>query len=207
MIAATAARRLLVLAIVVVAHALALALLELTRTHRPGGVAAESMTLVKLAPGAHPRPLELPPTIPRPLARGERAALPRREAPTPPSQPPPHESGSAAIDWVAEGADAAARVARGGDASPRARRFGVPPPSPMFAPRPARRPGFAWNHARTHRVEVLPGGVTVFNINDHCAIALLWIVPAFGCVIGRILPRGDLFEHMRDPDPQEPDLP
>jgi len=31
-----------------------------------------------------------------------------------------------------------------------------------------------------------------------CAIALLWVVPFFGCQIGKIPARGDLFEHMRD---------
>ena len=95
-------------------------------------------------------------------------------------------------------AEAAVRVARGEDDRDGARKFGTPPPSPMFALAPTRRPGLAWNHARTHRVEALPGGVTVFNLNDHCAIALLWVVPFFGCQIGKIPARGDLFEHMRD---------
>jgi len=90
-------------------------------------------------------------------------------------------------------------VARGEDGRDGARKFGTPPPSPMFAPAPTRRPGLAWNHARTHRVEALPGGVTLFNLNDHCAIALLWVVPFFGCQIGKIPARGDLFEHMRAP--------
>jgi hypothetical protein len=74
----------------------------------------------------------------------------------------------------------------------------MPPASPMFAAAPARRPGLAWNHARTHRVEALPGGVTVFNLNDHCALALLWVVPFFGCTLDKIPPRGDLLDHMRD---------
>ena len=145
MTAATAARRLPVLAIVAAAHALALALLfELTRTHRLGAVVEESLTLVDLAPAVRPRP----------------------------------------------------------------RTFGMPSPSAMFDPGPARRRGFAWNHAHTHRVEALPGGVTVFNLNDHCAIALIWIVPAFGCSIGKMPVRSDLFEHMRDlKGRKEPDWP
>jgi hypothetical protein len=40
--------------------------------------------------------------------------------------------------------------------------------------------------------------VTVFHINDHCAIALLWIMPFFGCSLGKIPTRGDLFEHTHD---------
>jgi len=72
----------------------------------------------------------------------------------------------------------------------------------MFAPAPPRKPGLAWNCARTHRVEALPGGVTVFNLNDHCSIALLWVVPFFGCQLGKIPARGDLFDHLQDaPDP------
>jgi len=93
---------------------------------------------------------------------------------------------------------AAARVARGEDNSHSARAFGVPPPSAMFDPAPVRRPALAWNHARTHRVEALPGGVTVFNLNDHCAVALLWVVPFFACTLDKIPPRGDLLDHMRE---------
>jgi len=58
--------------------------------------------------------------------------------------------------------------------------------SSMFAPAPARTPGLAWNYARTHRLEALPGGVTVFHINDHCAIAFFWVMPFFGCSLGKI---------------------
>jgi|SRR5919108_626201 hypothetical protein len=208
MTAATAARRLPVLAIVAAAHALALALLfELTRTHRLGAVVEESLTLVDLAPAVRPRPLEPPATRPSALTGGERAIAPPRETRPPPS-PPSRETGSAAIDWAAEGADAAARVALGEDAPRPKRTFGMPSPSAMFDPGPARRRGFAWNHAHTHRVEALPGGVTVFNLNDHCAIALIWIVPAFGCSIGKMPVRSDLFEHMRDlKGRKEPDWP
>src|SRR5947208_15994704 len=160
--AATAARRVPALAVVVGAHALALAfLLELTRTHPTGRSAEESLTLIALLPAT----------------RRERDVAPPSETPALPSEPPTPETRSSAIDWAAEGADAAARVARGEDNSHSARAFGVPPPSAMFDPAPVRRPGLAWNHARTHRVEALPGGVTVFNLNDHCAVALLWVVP------------------------------
>jgi hypothetical protein len=43
----------------------------------------------------------------------------------------------------------------------------------------------------THRVELLPAGGFVVNINDRCVIVLyIMIMPA--CRIGRISPRGDL---------------
>ena len=198
MVCTTAARRIPALAVVVAAHALALAfLLELTRTHPAGRSAEEVLTLLVLLPAVRPLKPELPLTIPRELTPRERAVAPSAEAPPPPAPPAPTDSGPAPIDWVAEGVEAAARVARGED-QPGPRTFGMPPASPMFAAAPARRPGLAWNHARTHRVEALPGGVTVFNLNDHCAVALFWVVPFFGCTLDRIPPRGDLLDHMRE---------
>jgi len=197
--AATAARRVPALAVVVGAHALALAfLLALTRTHPTGRSAEESLTLIALLPATRPRSPESPGRILPGLARRERDVAPPSETPALPSEPPTPETRSSAIDWAAEGADAAARVARGEDNSHSARAFGVPPPSAMFDPAPVRRPGLAWNHARTHRVEALPGGVTVFNLNDHCAVALLWVAPFFACTLDKIPPRGDLLDHMRE---------
>ena len=186
--AVTAARRFPALAVVVGAHALALAfLLELTRTHPTGRSAEESLTLIALLPAARPQSPELPHTISPGAARGE-LTEPRAA---------PADTGPAAIDWAAEGAEAASRVARGED-QPGPRTFGMPPASPTFASAPPRKPALAWNHARTHRVEALPGGVTVFNLNDHCAVALLWVVPFFACTLDKIPPRGDLLDHMRE---------
>jgi hypothetical protein len=190
MASSIAASRLPALAVVVAAHALALAfLLELTRTHPAGRSAEEVLTLLALLPAVRPPspPLRVA-TSPGAAPRATREPEPRVPAP---------DSGPASIDWAAEGAEAAARVARG-EGQPGPRTFGMPPASPMFAAAPARRPGLTWNHARTHRVEALPGGVTVFNLNDHCAVALLWVVPFFGCTLDKIPPRGDLLDHMRD---------
>lgn len=162
MVYATAARRIPTLALVVGAHALALAfLLELTRTHLFRAGAEESLTLVDLQPTAEPRPPEPSVTTPRANERPRSAVAPPVGAPAPPSHAAPPRPGPAPIDWAAEGADAA------------------------------------------DRVEALPGGVTVFNINDNCAIALLWVVPAFACKLGKIPPRGDLFGHMRDLEDQD----
>jgi hypothetical protein len=56
---------------------------------------------------------------------------------------------------------------------------------------------FGWSHAATHRVEGLPGGGWLVNINDNCAIAIvLMIMPV--CKIGKIPARGDLFDKMKD---------
>ncbi len=56
---------------------------------------------------------------------------------------------------------------------------------------------FGWNHAATHRVEAIPAGGVLININDRCAIAWL-IFPVPVCRIGKIPVRGDLFEHLKD---------
>jgi hypothetical protein len=57
---------------------------------------------------------------------------------------------------------------------------------------------FGWSHARTNRIEHDKAtGATVFNINDHCAL-LYFLIPV--CRLGKIKPRGDLFEGMNDPD-------
>jgi hypothetical protein len=69
------------------------------------------------------------------------------------------------------------------------------------------KPRFGWNHAATHRIEEIPTGGLLININDRCVIA--WVVfPLPFCRIGKIPVRGDLFEHMQDPAPPgEPEVP
>jgi hypothetical protein len=58
-----------------------------------------------------------------------------------------------------------------------------------------------WNYAATHRVEELPFGGLVININDRCAM-ILAPLPFGGCRIGKIPARGNLFDHMKDtPEP------
>lgn len=118
---------------------------------------------------------------------------------TMPSPPPTvNVVPSTTIDWAAEAKGATSRqVEQDEETRGRAKAF-APPTSPMFAAAPAHKPAFHWNYARTHRVEALPGGVTVINLNDHCAVAFLWVLPFIGCQPGKIPIRGDLFDHMRD---------
>src|SRR5437667_205995 len=117
--AVTAARRFPALAVVVGAHALALAfLLELTRTHPTGRSAEESLTLIALLPAAPRESPRLPPAISPGAAPGELTfARPgvTRPTDTRPTEPgaAPADTGPAAIDWAAEGAEAASRVAGG----------------------------------------------------------------------------------------------
>src|SRR5437762_13768159 len=80
--AATAARRVPALAVVVGAHALALAfLLALTRTHPTGRSAEESLTLIALLPATRPQSPESPGRILPGLARRERDVAPPSETP------------------------------------------------------------------------------------------------------------------------------
>jgi hypothetical protein len=66
---------------------------------------------------------------------------------------------------------------------------------------------FGWSHAATHRVEEIPTGGLLININDRCFIA--WVIFPFPlCKVGKMPARGDLFQHMKDPPALgEPELP
>lgn len=63
------------------------------------------------------------------------------------------------------------------------------------------RPKFGWYRAGTNRVEGTPGGGLLVNINDHCAVAILFIFPFPMCKVGKIPARGDLFDHMNEAPP------
>jgi hypothetical protein len=56
-------------------------------------------------------------------------------------------------------------------------------------------PGIPWKY---RRVEIAEGGFPIIHINDHC-VAIPFLMMMVFCTIGHIEPKGDLFEHMRDP--------
>jgi hypothetical protein len=58
--------------------------------------------------------------------------------------------------------------------------------------------GVTW---KKPRVEVTRDGMPIVHINDHCVLVPLLFVPMVFCSIGHIEPNGDLFKHMRDPQP------
>jgi hypothetical protein len=66
---------------------------------------------------------------------------------------------------------------------------------------------FGWSHAATHRVEEIPTGGLLINLNDRCSIA--WVVFPFPvCKVGKIPARGDLFQPMKAPQALgKPELP
>lgn len=123
-----------------------------------------------------------------------------------PVEPPPVEQPAAPVDWSAE----AVRTAK-----KHAELAAAPGPRPLdqhsadanidfdggLGPDPEYRPEFGWDHARTHRIEALEGGGSILWINDRCFIVMAGVIPFPMCGIGKIPPRADLFDHMRDPPP------
>jgi hypothetical protein len=160
------------------------------------------------------KPVETAAVPPAKRPMSARAAQPAaREAPQAVSSAPKPESDSSAItptpDWRAE-----ARIAANDEIEAEARKREHPS---LLAPHDFSgakagstdysKPQFGWSHAGTHRVEGAPGALVV-NINERCAIALVFIFPFPMCKVGKMSVRGDLFEHMHDlPEPGAPNLP
>ena len=195
-----ASPRVLVFAAVVAAHAGALLiLLAETRSRLVRGEAEASPLLVMLVqprerqtsagsagPAAHP-PASRYPSPP--------AAEPEAPAAAIPAAP------GAAIDWAAEATAASAREIEADAQRSRQARALAPKSGSMFAARPKRHE-FHWHRASTHRVEPVAGLGTIFHLTDECAIFVFIIIPiAAGCALEKTPARGDLFEHMHDPDP------
>jgi hypothetical protein len=103
----------------------------------------------------------------------------------------------ASIDWSKEATLSASRqIESMEDARRRAGAF--TPWEANRAPPRKSKPEFGWSHARTHRIEALPEGGTLLWINDRCALAISGgLFPV--CKLGKIEPRGDLFEFLHDP--------
>jgi len=199
MSARAASPRVLVLAGVAALHALALLLLVTGMRARlvPGMTDVAPLIVTLLEPHERPR-IAASKRLPRSLS-------PRISAPAPPAGKapavPPRPDAGTAIDWAAE-ATASANDQLAADAL-HARQAGAlaPPKSALFAAQ-AKRHGFQWDYARTHRVEGIPGLATVVHLGDRCAVAFFLIIPfAGGCALEKPEVRGDLFDHMHDREP------
>lgn len=97
------------------------------------------------------------------------------------------------VDWNAE-LDRFAKDNSGSQAAAARRDFGFPHHSVAGA---ANAAVFQWDRARTQRVESLPEGGLLVNLNDRCVL-LLAPLPFPVCRIGTKFPNGKLFEHMHD---------
>jgi hypothetical protein len=112
---------------------------------------------------------------------------PRLTAPSAISVPlPPEGETEAQPDWGESAKNVAARIAA------QMSEGGGNPPPPASAPKQ-----FGWDSSRTKRWEQAPEGGTVVRLNDHCQI-IFNPLPIGGCALGKIEPRGDLFEGMRE---------
>jgi hypothetical protein len=132
------------------------------------------------------------PRSPRSLQPNPTPSIPVEPYPAPPGDVanPSH----APIDWAGE-LDRAARDAAAAEASRKPRDFGFSHATTAPSSKP---PEFGWSYAPTHRVESLPGGGLLINVNDNCVIVLAPL-PLFVCAPGKKPANGDLFKHMHDP--------
>ena len=206
-------RMLAVLSLVIALHAIVGWLLVMTTRLRPVGGTARGFEIVFIAPPpADSRVAALPLVTPR-----GRGTPPRRErspgglgtsapgtaAGLEPSSslerhdaPPrnaPAASGHPSIDWEEE-LTRAAKDAGSGPTSPPPKDFGFPHAA---ASPPTRTEQFAWDYAHTHRVESIPGGGILVNLNDNCVLVFNPL-PLVFCQPGKKPANGQLFEHMHD---------
>lgn len=125
----------------------------------------------------------------------------------PPVEPPPVEQNPAPIDWNAEAA-LTIKQREQAAAAPQPRALDRHAPGTDFYggldPDLGAAPEFGWDHARTHRLEPMDGGGAILWINDRCFVVLYGVIPFPMCGVGKIPVRGDLFDHMRDPNGHEP---
>lgn len=156
---------------------------------------------MQVAEETAPPPTAAPPKKPEPSHDTQLIIVP-----TPVEPPLPAEQPAAPIDWTAEAARTAKQQAEQATA-PGPRALDQRAPGVDFdgglGPDPEYRPEFGWDHAHTHRIEALEGGGSILWINDRCFIVMAGVIPFPVCGIGKIPPRGDLFDHMRDTPPAQ----
>jgi hypothetical protein len=155
----------------------------------------QSLQLVFIAPtiSAPESPArKRPPRSPRSLQPNPTPSTPVEPHPAPPGvvANPNHPP----IDWAGE-LDRAARDAAAAEASRKPLDFGFPHASTTPS---SKTPEFGWSYAPTHRVESMPGGGLLINLNDNCVIVISPL-PFFVCALGKKPANGDLFKHMHEP--------
>jgi hypothetical protein len=119
-------------------------------------------------------------------ASERRAVLKRRDSSISMPSNPQVEGNPQNLDWAAAAERAAARISQD-----------TPAPDVHTAPHTPIKP-FAWDKAHTERWSPATGGGTTIRLGDHCEVTFLPL-PVGGCLIGKIEPRGDLFEEMKRP--------
>jgi hypothetical protein len=166
-------------------HGLAVLLLAMQRnagSHTPDDGFATTVFFVERNEPRKPiRTMTLrAPSPAKPVAkRATPQGPPLPESPVPATVP-------VAIDWAKEAERAAAHSIEGR--------------GPKIGTAEARHATheFGWDHAHIHRVEQIPDGGLIVNLNDRCAIVIKFPMLLGGCKLGKIEARGDLFSHMHD---------
>lgn len=142
---------------------------------------ANPATLPRQRPRRPPHPAMLKSSAPLRLPPAQPVSAPQAAAAS--AHPP--------IDWQ----QAAQREAR--ELASRSRASKMPFGFPQMPEAAAPRPQFGWDYAHIHRVEPLPGGGTIINLTDRCAL-VLYVIPIPVCKIGHIPVNDHLFDDMRD---------
>lgn len=158
-----------------------LVMLQLPNREIAAGTSTPEPPLEKVEPTLDLQLIAVP--VPPPLPMSEAEPLP------------------APIDWTAEAARTAKHQTEPAAAgNPRAldqRSGGMYIYGSGF--QPLEKPEFAWDHARTHRVEGLEGGGSMLWLNDRCFIVVTGLIPFPICGVGNAQVRGDLFDQLRAP--------
>jgi hypothetical protein len=197
-------RRAVLFALIVAAHALIVWLFPSGRAPRDLSGEEPSFATLLSPESVHERPLaQIKPSAQRlPPAR----AIPNHLGVQ--TEPPPSQDASTAAaftDWAKEARIAAddtvtsdATVARRTAAFSQWKTRVIPAPPARAAPT------FAWDYAAIHRLESSANGL-VINLNDRCSllISLSLMAVMGGCKLGELPVHGDLFMHMRDPQPPD----
>jgi hypothetical protein len=130
-------------------------------------------------------------SVPRTGERPDRPPAPL--IPEPITESPPQSARNwSSIDWADEAHQAARTVIE-----KRKKYRALGPRAASKLPRglaSKKKPQFGWDQSSINRVDTSQG-IPVLSISERCHL-LLFVLPT--CVLGKMEPRGDLFEHMND---------
>jgi hypothetical protein len=194
--------RAVAVSLVLALHALLLLMFHQPPRERRVSAPAEpfpSLLFLPLPEQPEPETVEPVESAPRPAVSIPRARE-RPEAssstpviPEPITEPPPQPDRDwSSIDWADEARQAARTVIeKRKKYRSLASHAGSRKPRGLAS---KNKPQFGWDQSSINRVDT-SAGIPVLSISDRCHL-LLFIVPT--CLIGKMEPRGDLFEHMND---------
>jgi len=212
-LAAPSKRHMIVMALVVAVHVLAIVMLA--HRQRTAASAAESgnrsfLRLIPMTPALRTRSLQdefaMPATQVVSPADGQvhsRALQPPAlQPPTAQEISPPVASAGFTVppvDWHRQAIISAESVVSSAANQPRARTFDLRDRIALPLPQTIRQSDFPWDPLHSKRAGVTPEGLFFVRLNDHCMLVLLFI----SCRVGSLPPRGDLFETMKDVEAEE----